>query len=115
MGVKASAAPNTAREAACHIPKVIRRNSQPTPKQSLRIRFTGKEVRCFIGFSSPVPCRQAQQQRGNKKFQKYTSKKLYAVFAWNYMSGIHSNQVFPGMSDFTGRANFDSPNGQVRT
>src|ERR1700688_170333 len=87
-------------ELASHVARTIRRESQREPERAPQARFIGKEARCFIGFSSPVSCRQTQEQRGNAKYQKYPSEKLYAVCAWSYRSAIQSNQVFlPHISD----------------
>src|SRR5579863_3180223 len=115
MGVKASDAPKTARKAANRTPKIIRHNSQPAPECCPSVRFAGKEARCFIGLSSLISCRLAQEQRGNEQFQNYPSKRFYAVFTRNYRSAIHPNQVLLGTSQIMGNAKSDSPNGQVGT
>ena len=74
--------------------KAFRRKSKLAPEQESQVRLTGREARYFISFSSSISCLQAQDRRGHAKMQKYPSKKLYAVFARNYRSTIHSNQVF---------------------
>jgi hypothetical protein len=70
----------------------LRRDSDGALEKSARVSFQGNEIRCHIGFSSPVSRRLAPEQCEIAEFKKLL-KKFHADFRGNYRSAHYSNQV----------------------